>query len=172
MAKKATNITDKVLKGKYINPLTDFGFKLIFGTKKFLIVFLNAVLKIKGGIKDLKYANTEIKGISKDDRTTFYDLYCTTGNDENIIIEMQFRYQKNYRDRALFYASRLIQNQGLNKLGKDWDFKLTPVYSVNIVNFHITGKRKELPDGKKYTIDTLFDVLTFVFLELPRFTEQ
>jgi len=27
--------------GRYINPLTDFGFKHIFGTKEFLIDFLN-----------------------------------------------------------------------------------------------------------------------------------
>ena len=61
MAKKETSITRKKAitakdLGVYINPLTDFGFKRIFGTdanKDLLIDFLNAVLKIKGGIKDL-----------------------------------------------------------------------------------------------------------------------
>jgi hypothetical protein len=69
MSKKKTIST-----GRYIDPKTDFGFKLIFGTKEFLIPFLNAVLKIKGGIKELFYGNTEKKGVSEDDRSSFYDL--------------------------------------------------------------------------------------------------
>jgi hypothetical protein len=62
-AKKATLPQQEATKKKvaamkpvarYINPLTDFGFKHIFGTKEFLIDFLNAVLDIEGGILDLK----------------------------------------------------------------------------------------------------------------------
>jgi len=162
----------KVTIGKYIDPKTDFGFKHIFGTKEFLMSFLNTVVKIDGGISDLQYGNTEKKGISKEDRATFYDLYCTTGKGEHIIIELQFRHQQYYRSRALYYAARLILLQGEDKSGTDWDFRLAPVYSVNITNFHLTGSKKELPDGKKYSVYTLFDeepLLTFVFLELPRF---
>ena len=46
--------------GIYINPLTDFGFKRIFGTeanKDLLIDFLDSVLNIDGGIKELRYTN-------------------------------------------------------------------------------------------------------------------
>ena len=85
MAKKVISVSSKAKKpkkalkksiGKYINPLTDFGFKHIFGTKEYLMDFLNAVLKIKGGIVDLHYDNTVRPGRSEDDRTTIFDLYC------------------------------------------------------------------------------------------------
>ena len=60
----------KELMGRYINPLTDFGFKRIFGNKEFLINFLNSVLRIEGGIVDLHYDNVERPGLSAEDRTT------------------------------------------------------------------------------------------------------
>lgn len=50
---------------KFINPFTEFGFKLIFGTEKskpFLIHFLNAVLKDEPGyeeIVDIEYKDKE-----------------------------------------------------------------------------------------------------------------
>ena len=40
-------------KGIYIDPLTDFGFKRLFGDKDLMIDFLNGVLDIKDSITDL-----------------------------------------------------------------------------------------------------------------------
>ena len=159
--------------GIYIDPLTDFGFKRLFGDKELMMNFLNAVLDIKDSIIDLHYGNTVKTGLSKDDRTTIFDLYCTTSKDEHIIVEMQTIRHDYYRDRALYYASRLIQEQA--KRGKEWDFKLFPVYSVNILNFRLDKKIKtkhyasyiQLID--KDTHQLFYDKLTFVYLELPRF---
>ena len=199
-AKKATDVQPVVVEepvGRYINPLTDFGFKHIFGTKEFLLDFLNAVLDIEGGIVDLHYDNTERPGRSEDDRTTIFDLYCTLGNGERILIEMQHHRQKHFQDRTLYYASRLIQEQGEDKKGDThWEFELNPVYSVNIVSFPLDvvvdvdvdtdtvtkkGKAKKRPVGKYASYVQLFDrdtlkvfykKLTFVFLELPYFTKE
>jgi len=188
MAKKGT--TDKEPVSRYINPLTDFGFKRIFGNKEFLLDFLNAVLKIEGGIVDLRYDNTERPGRSETDRTTIFDLYCTLGNGERVIIEMQYHRHENFVERTLFYATRMIQEQGEDKKGdEDWGFDLKPVYSVNIVNFILDDDKKACPDngGKrkktgKYvtyaritdedTHKVVCDKLTFVFLELPYFTKE
>ena len=168
--------------GRYINPLTDFGFKRIFGTKEFLIDFLNAVLKIDGGIVDLHYDDKERPGLSEDDRTTIFDLHCTLKNDECIIIEMQNHRQEFFQDRTLYYASRLIQEQGEDKTGKDWDFKLSPVYSVNIANFYLDADKKKRRNNSKYasyvrlldeeTHEVFYKKLTFVFLELPHFNKK
>ena len=70
----------------FINLQTDFGFKLVFGIKEVMLNFLNAVLDIEGGITDLTYGNTEILGLTQDDRKAIYDLICTTGKGEQIII--------------------------------------------------------------------------------------
>ena len=183
-AKRTTTTKKSVIveetMGRYINPLTDFGFKRIFGTKEFLMDFLNAVLKIEDGIVDLHYDNTERPGRSDDDRTTIFDLYCTLKNGESIIIEMQNHHQEFFRDRTLYYATRLIQEQGEDKTGKNWNFELRPVYSVNIVNFRLDRKKRKNTD--KYasyvqlvdveTREVFYKKLTFVFLELPCFTKE
>ncbi|MEM6966664.1 MAG: PD-(D/E)XK nuclease family transposase, partial [Bacteroidota bacterium] len=57
-------------KDKYINPLTDFGFKKLFGTepnKDLLIDFLNEILPHQK-VKDLSYSTNEHFGRYKVDR--------------------------------------------------------------------------------------------------------
>jgi predicted transposase/invertase (TIGR01784 family) len=174
--RKKTDIEDL---GVYVNLLTDFGFKRIFGIKEVMIHFLNAVLaaEIKDSIVDIHYDNTERLGITKYDRRAFYDLICTTGKDERIIVEMQAIWQEFYKDRILFYASYLIQDQ--NVKGEEWDFKLPLIYSINIVNFLLdeTDLSSEKYTSYVQLIDrdthrVFYDKLTLVCVELPRFTKE
>ena len=166
---------------RYISLLTDFGFKRIFGeeaNKDLLIDFLNSVLSIDGGIKDLEYGNPEKQGRVKTDSKVIFDLYCTTGKGERIIIEMQKLPQKYYKDRSLYYATFPIQEQGEKR--KRWNFSLHPVYSVNIVNFNLE-KDADIPEDEYISYvelryrnrNRLFsDKMNFVFLELPRFPKK
>ena len=191
MAKKETSrirkkaVTAKDL-GVYINLLTDFGFKRVFGIKEVLLKFLNTVLNIEGGIKDLRYGNPEKLGFSEYDRKAVYDLYCITGNDEHIIVEIQSASHVYFKDRTLLYVSRLINAE--SEKGKDWNFELPKVYSVNILDF--TFEEALLPlgieikraDENKYvskvqlidcdTKELFYDKLTFVYIELPYFTKE
>lgn len=53
------------IQDRYINPYTDFGFKLLFSTamnKELLISFLNALLFKEETVKDVTYMNTEHLG--------------------------------------------------------------------------------------------------------------
>ena len=179
------SLTDKDL-GVYISLLTDFGFKRVFGIKDVMLNFLNSVLDIEGGIKDLRYGNPEKLGFSQFDRKAVYDLYCITGNDEHIIVEIQYISQLYFKDRTLLYAARLINEQSVK--GKSWDFRLPKVYSVNILDF--TFEEAMLPlgieikraDESKYvskvrlidcdTGELFYDKLTFFYIELPRFTKE
>jgi hypothetical protein len=65
---------------KYIDLLTDFGFKKIFGeeaNKELLIDFLNSLLEEeKGKITQITYLKTEKLGMSQLDRKAIYDIYC------------------------------------------------------------------------------------------------
>ena len=177
--KKGSELPEPEQASRYINPLTDFGFKRIFGTeanKDLLIHFLESVLDINGGIKDLRYDNPEKPGRVETDRKAIFDLYCTTGKGEQIIVEMQNLRQKYFKDRVLYYATFPIQEQG--EKGKEWNFNLNRVYSVNIVNFCFGNKASvgkyasfvQLMD--KETCRIFYDKLTFVFMELPRFTKK
>jgi len=107
--------------GVYISLLTDFGFKRVFGIKEVMIKFLNTVLDIEGGITDLRYGNPEKLGFSKLERKAVYDLYCITGNDEHIIVEIQYISQIYFKDRTLLYAARLINEQSV--AGKRLEFQ-------------------------------------------------
>lgn len=78
--------------GRFIDPLTDFGFKRIFGSepnKELLIAFLNELFKGRKVIKDLVYNPQENGGPAKHYRKTIFDLSCTGTNGETFIVEMQ-----------------------------------------------------------------------------------
>ena len=162
--------------GKYIDPRTDFGFKRLFGDKELMIAFLNSVLDIKNGIVDLEYQNTVRTGVAKGDRAIIFDLYCSTGIGEHIIVEMQIMQYENYMDRVVYYASRLIQQLG--KKGKDWDYELPSVFSVNIVDFKLDKESQTENYLSKIQLmnveskEVCYDKLSLLFLELPRFTKE
>lgn len=163
------------MKDRYINPLTDFGFKKLFGTevnKDLLIDFLNQVLPQK--IKTLSYSRNEQLGSTDLDRKAVFDLYCVGENEERFIVELQKAKQNYFKDRSVYYASFPIQEQA--KKG-DWDFKLEPVYSIGILDFIFDDHKEE--SEMLHTVElkdqhgkVFFKKLTFVYIELPKFKKK
>ncbi len=161
----------------YLNPFTDFGFKKLFGeeyNKDLLIDFLNQLLKKEQGrIKTLTYLKNEHLGRSEADRRAVYDLYCENEQGEKFIVEIQKSKQKFFKDRALYYSTFPIAEQG--KAG-DWDFELKAVYTVAILDFVFDDDKN---DPEKYRYDVkltdvethkvFYDKLTFIYLEMPKF---
>lgn len=166
---------------RYINFYTDFAFKKFFGTeanKDLLISFLNSLLDRKDGaeIIDLTYLNSENLGASISERRAIYDVYCQTNNGERFIVEMQKAKQDHFQDRAIYYSSFAIREQG--QKGKrdniSWDYSLSPVYVVGILNFKmdesdesskvITKVKLKGDDNKDFS-----DKLNFIFVEMPKF---
>ena len=116
---------------KFINPFTDYGFKLIFGrevSKELLIEFLNDLLEGERVITDLQFLNNEQLPLYPEGRGIIYDVYCTTETGEKIIVEMQNRMQSNFKERSIYYLSRAIVNQGM--IGNEWKFDIKAVYGV------------------------------------------
>ena len=161
---------------RYINPLTDFGFKKLFGTepnKLLLIDFLNQILPDRKK-KDLSYASGEKQGLTAVDRKAVFDLYCIGDKGERFIVEMQKAKQNYFKDRSVFYASFPIQEQG--KRNK-WDYKLEPVYSVGILDFIFDDHKEEkellhVVELKNQRGEVFYDKLKFVYLELPKFKKK
>ena len=78
------------LKEKFINPFSDVGFKMIFGSevsKELIIKFLNSLLN--EGITDITFRNVEALGMGRNDRKAVFDIFCETDKHEMIIVEMQ-----------------------------------------------------------------------------------
>lgn len=163
---------------RYINPYTDFGFKKLFGTplnKELLISFLNSLFEGKEVISDLTYLNGENLGNGYGDRRAIFDVYCENEKGETFIVEMQKAEQQFFKDRNVFYSTFAIQNQGKKGI---WDFNLKGVYTVAILDFVFPDN--EYPDDclhhevKLVDIDdkhVFYDKLTFLYLEMPKFTK-
>jgi len=166
---------------RYINIYTDFAFKKVFGTeanKDLLISFLNQLMGLTGDseITDLTYLNPEQLGDNINERRAVYDVYCSTGNGEHFIVEMQKAKQDHFKDRALYYSSFAIREQGTKgSILKPWDYKLMPVYVVGILNFVMDEEdeavitRVTLKDDRNREFNKN---LQFIFIEMPKFTKE
>lgn len=130
---------------RFINPHTDFGFKYLFGreqTKGFLISLLNEILKGERVITSIEFMDKERVARSYEDRTILYDVLCKSDNGEEFIVEMQRKDEGNFKDRCIYYESSLIATQG--ERGRDWKFKLIPVYIIVLMEFSVTKDEKLL----------------------------
>jgi predicted transposase/invertase (TIGR01784 family) len=163
----------------YINPLTDFGFKRIFGTamnKDLLISFLNALFDGEEVIKDVSYRNGENFGANEVERKAIFDVYCQTADGSRIIVEMQNVYQEFYKDRSIYYSTFPIAEQA--QKGK-WDYKLNKVYTVGILNFSFPEDKmsnKDITSEVKLmnvkTKEVFYDKLTYYYIELVNFKKS
>ena len=136
----------KQVEERYINLLTDFGFKRIFGTamnKDLLICFLNSLFNSRQVVKDVSYLNPEHVGDVYTDRKAIFDVYCEGENGEKFI----------YVEIAKFNKS-LIE---LETLYDKWLYALKNLYKL-------TQRPKEL-------CDKVFDRL-FEETEIAKFTPQ
>ncbi|MDF1549808.1 MAG: Rpn family recombination-promoting nuclease/putative transposase, partial [Bacteroidales bacterium] len=166
-------------KEKYINPFTDYGFKKLFGeepNKDLLLDFLNELLKEEQGqIKDLTYLKNEHLGTNELDRRAIFDLYCENEKGEKFIVELQKAKQKFFKDRTIYYSTFPIREQAKHA---DWVYELKAVYTIAILDF-VFDEDKNEPEKYRYDVKLtdietkkiFYDKLTFIYLEMPKFTK-
>lgn len=165
------------LKDKYINPLTDFGFKKLFGVepnKELLIDFLNQLLPPVHQIKNLSYTKNEHLGNTEYERKAIFDLYCESQSGEKFIVEVQKAKQNYFKDRSVFYSTFPIQEQA--KKG-DWDFQLSAIYTIGILDFIFDDHKNQQEivhtvKLKDQNGKTFYDKLTYIYIELPKFEKS
>ena len=160
---------------RYINFYTDFAFKKLFGTeinKDLLISFLNALLQGREEIKDISYLNTEHLGTQEYDRRAVFDVYCTNEQGEYFLVEMQKGEQQFFKDRSLYYSSFAIREQAPRG---NWDYGLKGIYTIGILNFCFHSQDPSYYHEVKLmdtaTEEVFYDKLTFIYLEMPKFTK-
>jgi len=70
----------KKIESRFLNPLTDFGFHKLFGTessKKFLINFLNEIIREESLITEIQYLPPAQRGFTEKERKAVFDIFCT-----------------------------------------------------------------------------------------------
>ena len=165
------------IRDRYVNPYTDFGFKLLFGTamnKELLISFLNSLLHGREVIKDVTFLNAEHLGTQEYDRKAVFDVYCENEQGEKFLVEMQKGEQQFFKDQSVFYSTFPIREQA--KRG-NWDYELKAVYTIGILNFVFNENddeyfHHEVKLMDVHTKEVFYDKLTFVYLEMPKFNKQ
>ncbi|MFK7799368.1 MAG: Rpn family recombination-promoting nuclease/putative transposase [Aureispira sp.] len=165
------------LKDKYINPLTDFGFKKLFGiepNKALLIDFLNQLLPPVHHITNLSYTNNEQLPHSEGSRKAIFDLYCESASGEKFIVELQKAKQNFFKDRSVYYSTFPIQEQA--KKG-NWNFQLAAVYTIGILDFVFEDHKNKTDilhtvQLKDQAHRVFYDKLTYIYIELPKFTKN
>lgn len=166
---------DRKPQNRYINALTDYGFKKIFGDKEVMIAFLTDLLQPKTPIEDIIFLDKELGGVSEYDRGVVYDLLCKTSDGNEFIVEMQNRSQIHFSDRIIFYLSRSFSDQE-ERGNSDWDFQLKPVYGIFFLNFHLRGFKPLTLRTVQLKVDEtgeLFtDKLKVFTLELPDYRKM
>ena len=179
---------------RYVDPMTDRGFKILFGSEgneDLLIGLLNRILP-KADIVKLRYCNTEHRGMTEDDSCAIFDVYCENSEGVRFLVEMQNWSQRYFNKRAVYYSTFGIQDQAakekrhqLKTLGKDrWDYNYAPIYLVCFLSFNMkkdpAGMEKVKVDDYlsfyRYTdVETgeeLGDGTTLVFVEMKKFSKR
>ena len=175
----------------FANILYDEAFKLVLSAPANRPLLVKLVEFFLPGLKihSLTLDDKEQHGLVLSDKSSIFDLYCTTDKGEQLIVEMQFSSQESFRDRMLYYATfpiRMQMNRRMKELQKQaeegkpvnkMDYSLSPIYVISILNFRLPHQSTDFleeglisryslrsPDGR----ELMTDALHFVYLELGR----
>ena len=165
--------------GKFIDPLSDFGFKFLFGSepnKELLIAFLNELFEGRKRIVDLSYNKNENHGPQNDFRRSIYDLTCTSQNGEKFIIEVQRMSQRFFKDRMVYYTAAHIHDLA-PKGAPDWNYSLKEVYLIGIMDFCFDDSDPQsflhrVRLTYQSTKEVFYNKLEYIFIEIPKFNKQ
>ncbi len=124
---------------KIIHAYSDIFVKYLLGSEgneKILLSFINDVMNNAGykKIKSVKIMNPFNLKTFPTDKESIVDVRAVDKNGKVYNIEIQSTYQKDFKNRVLFYWSEKYASQ--LKEGEKFT-KLKPVISINIVNFNI-----------------------------------
>lgn len=169
------NIRNKIITIDNINRINDCYIRYLFsdiGNEKIVLNFINSVMKNMNMKTFCKVEILNPFNLSKyiNSKESVMDIKCITENGETVIIEIQLQGNESFIKRVLFYWASSYSVR-LNK--NDIYNKLTPVISINILNFrlvknidyiHTCYVLKEINYNKILTEDCQLH-----FIELPKF---
>jgi len=161
--------------GDLFDPRFDYVFKRIFTadgekSKKALISFLNAALKLSGNgaIADLTVINAEIPVDDKRQKRSVFDIRVKFKNDEQAIIEMQFSARDDFRKRSQFLISKAYASQ---ELSGEMYRALKKRYLVCVTNFTLFPNEEVFVDDYMFRNSrgvALTDDQNITFIELSK----
>jgi predicted transposase/invertase (TIGR01784 family) len=123
---------------KFLDPKNDVVFKMFFGNKhhkNILRKFLEDVLNKQGQITEIKLLNPSITLREINEGQAILDVLVELENGEQIDVEMQMKSHEAFRERCLYYWSKLYSRQ--LRRGKVVYKDLRPTHTINVLNFNL-----------------------------------
>ena len=116
--------------------------------------------------------HTEHLGTQEYDRRAVFDVYCTNERGEHFLVEMQKGEQQFFKDRSIYYSTFAIREQAPRGV---WDYGLKGIYTIGILNFCFEKDNTDYYHEVKLvdlaSKEVFYDKLTFIYLEMPKFTK-
>lgn len=190
-------ISYQIIEGRlhrYADLTFDKGFKIVLGrigSEDVLRHLLNRLLGTS--IIRLEYRNTEHPGLTEEERSSRFDVYCEDENGRCFQVEMQNWSQKYFYKRAIYYSSLVLmdqvekaQREFKETIGKDtgkrWDYDFQPLYVVSFLNFknwtsqNAQAKKNPYISTYRYvdieTGEELSNSTNLVFIDLHSFNKK
>lgn len=178
--KKSMEGTSVTVKQRYVDILTNGGFKAFFGdrkNRKAVIDILNALLPRHRQVVDIDYLSTEQHGQTQENKEFRYDFMCRDKDGVSFIVEAQRYKESDWFRRCVSYASRMYDLK--NESGGSYD--IPPVYLIGLMGVDIDHPDmerwrdryiSEYTFREKETHELLDDTIFIIFAELNRFSKR
>ena len=166
--------------GRYVDLLTNSGFKAVFGdraNKDVVMSVINALLPSHRQVTDIEYAPTEYQGRLIKNKEFRYDFMCKGADGVAFIVEVQCYPEAYWFQRCVSYASRAYDRQ--NRKGEEYD--VPPVYLIGLMGVEMKHSSMETWKNR-YVAEYVFmeklshelqdDTIIIIFAELARFNKQ
>ena len=115
-------------------------------------------------------------GLTEEERKASFDMFCTTKDGSQFIVEVQLAKQDFFMERAVFYSALTLAHDAERG---PWNYRLHPVFFLGLLNFDIRHLEPQRADPARFihrlslredeTHEQMSRVLRFAFLEIERF---
>ena len=172
-----TTIEKDVPKQKYVDLLTNSGFKAVFGDRAnddVVMSIMNTLLPEHRKVTRIECLPTEHQGPTLKSKEFRYDFMCKGQDGTSFIVEVERQDDRHWFKRCVSYAARAYDRH--NRKGHDYD--VHPVYLIGFMGIDIPHTDKDLWKRKyiseytfreKSTHDLLAETIMIIFAELTRF---
>ena len=163
---------------RYIDPKSDFAFKKLFQKERnqeLLIALINAVVgkQFHQPVVHVTLLDRNLDPEIRTKKESYIDVLCEDQDGCKYVVEMQVAEEKGFEKRAQYYAYKTFVGQ-MNK-GEAYE-GLKKVIFISFMNFI------QFPDIPRYKTEHItlekesgknkLDMVSFTFVELPKFEQQ
>ncbi len=161
----------------YYDPMSDFGFKKIFGKEKVMKAFLNDLLEQESPITKVIFKDKEMLPATEEERKAIFDLRCETEDGTEFIVEMQRLKHRFFTDRIMYYLSRAVELADSEEEKQEKkSYRIKRVYGIFLMNFNLTELQRQTIRKIRFAVEgtneVFNDKIQAYTIEFPDFKNK